>query len=200
MSDNTAKQITTDDLRRMEGQEGLVLQGCSGDSRDWVDGINGLLTEAGILLDGSTFQTENVSVFQHDGLTNMLFPFEGVKLAMGKLAMWRLQTYETFGGAWLSDYVPNRLGGFVHKQPQQKPQMQLLGEDGNIFSILGRASKLLNRAGMKAQSEEMFQRVTASKDYNEALNIISEYVDTELSGHTQPKKSHQKKGHDAHER
>ena len=53
MSDNTAKQITTDDLRRMEGQEGLVLQGCSGDPREWVDGINGLLTEAGILLDGS---------------------------------------------------------------------------------------------------------------------------------------------------
>ena len=200
MSDNTAKQITTDDLRRMDGQEGLVLQGCGGDPREWVDGINGLLTEAGILLDGSTFRAENVSVFQHDGLTNMLFPFEAVKLNMGKLAMWRLQTHETFGGTWLSDYVPNRLGGFAHEQVQQKPKMRLIGEDGNIFSILGRASKLLNRAGMKAQSEEMFRRVTASKDYNEALNIISEYVDTELSGHTQPKKSHQKKGHDAHER
>ena len=64
----------------------------------------------------------------------------------------------------------------------------------------GRASGLLKDAGMKAQSEEMFRRVTACDDYNKALNIISEYVDTELSGHTQPKKSHQKKGHDAHER
>ena len=200
MSDNTAKQITTDDLRRMEGQEGLVLQGCGGDPQEWVDGINGLLTEAGILLDGSKFPAEKVSVFQHDGLTNMLFPFEDVKLNMGKLAMWRLQTHETFGGTWLSDYVPNRLGGFVHEQAQQKPKMQLLGEDGNIFAILGRASRLLNRAGMKARSEEMFQRVTACEDYNVALNIISEYVDTELSGHSQPKKSHQKKGHDAHER
>lgn len=27
--------------------------------------------------------------------------------------MWRLQTHELFGGTWLSDYVPNRLGGFV---------------------------------------------------------------------------------------
>ena len=34
------KEITTDDLRRMEGQEGLVLQGCGGDLQDWVDGIN----------------------------------------------------------------------------------------------------------------------------------------------------------------
>ena len=200
MSDNVSKQITTDDLRRMDDREGLILQGCGGDPQEWVDGINELFTEAGILLDGSAFRAENISVFQHDGLTNMLFPFEDVKLDMGRLAMWRLQTHETFGGTWLSDYVPNRLGGFVHEQAQQKPQMQLLGEDGNIFAILGRASKLLNRAGMKAQSEEMFQRVTACGDYYEALNIISEYVDTELSGHNQSKKSHQKKGHDAHER
>ena len=200
MSDNAAKQITTDDLRRMDGQDGLVLQGCGGDPQEWVDGINGLFTEAGILLDGSVFQAENVSVFQHDGLTNMLFPFEDVKLDMGRLAVWRLQTHETFGGTWLSDYVPNRLGGFVHEQVRQKPQMQLLGEDGNIFAILGRASRLLNRAGMKAQSEEMFRRVTACENYHEALNIISEYVETELSPPSkQPQKS-QKKETRSHER
>ena len=200
MSDNAAKQITTDDLRRMDGQEGLILQGCGGDPQEWVDGINGLFTEAGILLDGSAFRAENVSVFQHDGLTNMLFPFEGVKLDMGRLAVWHLQTHETFGGTWLSDYVPNRLSGFVHEQVRQKPQMQLLGEDGNIFAILGRASRLLNRAGMKAQSDEMFRRVTACGDYYEALNIISEYVETELSPPSkQPQKS-KKKETRSHER
>ena len=68
------QQITTDDLRRMDGQEGLILQGCGGNLREWVDGINDLLTEAGILLDGSRF--ENVSMFQHQGLTNLLFPFD----------------------------------------------------------------------------------------------------------------------------
>ena len=123
----------------------------------------------------------------------MLFPFEAVKLNMSRLVMWRIQTHETFGGAWLSDYVPNRLGGYIHEQVQQKPQMRLLGEDRNIFAILGRASGLLKDAGMKEQSDEMFQRVTACGDYHKALNIISEYVDTELSGHTQPKKSHQKR-------
>ena len=183
----------------MEGREGLVLQGCGGDPQEWVDGINGLLTEAGILLDGSTFQIENVSVFQHDGLTNMLFPFEDVNLSMGKLAMWRLQTHEAFGGTWLSDYVPNQLGGFVHEQEQRKPKMQLIGEDGNVFAILGRASGLLKAAGMKAQSDEMFRRVTACGSYHEALNIISEYVETELSPPAKSQKS-QKKGKNAHER
>ena len=200
MSDNTAKQITIDDLRRMEGQEGLVLQGCGSDPLEWVDGINGLLTEAGILLDGNTFQAENVSVFQHDGLTNMLFPFEDVKLDMGRLAMWRLQTHETFGGTWLSDYVPNRLGGYIREQVQRKPKMQLIGEDGNIFAILGRASRLLNRAGMKAQSEKMFRRVTACGDYDKALHIISEYVETELSPRSKKPQKSQKKETRSHER
>lgn len=86
MSDNAVKQITTDDLRHMEDKEGLILQGCGGPLQEWLNGVNGLLTESGILLDGSRF--ERASVFQHDGLTNLLFPFEGVKLDMGKLAMW----------------------------------------------------------------------------------------------------------------
>ena len=194
------KQITTDDLRRMEGQEGLVLQGCGGDPQEWVDGINEMLTEAGILLNGSTFQAENVSVFQHGELTNMLFPFEGVELQVGKLAVWRIQSHAQFGGTWLSDYVPNNLGGFVHEAPRHKPTMSLHGMDGNIFGIMGRASSLLKEAGMGDLVSHMVQRVTTCGDYYKALNIISEYVDTELSDHIQPKKSHQTKGKNAHER
>ena len=41
--------VTTDDLRRMNGKEGLVLQGCGGDPQEWLDGINELLTDEGIL-------------------------------------------------------------------------------------------------------------------------------------------------------
>lgn len=192
------KTVTADDLRQMEDQEGLVLQGCGGDLQEWVDGINDLFTEAGILQSGSRFG--RVSVFQQDGLTNLLFPFEGVQLDVGKLAIWRLQTHAQFGGTWLSDYVPNRLGGFVQEQRPQRPKMELLGQDGNIFAILGRASALLKRAGMKDQADEMFQRVTASGSYEQALNIISEYVETELTPPPIHQRSNKKKVRDAHER
>lgn len=201
MRDNAIRQITADDLRTMNNQEGLILQGCGGDLREWLDGINGQLAEAGILLDGNKF--EMVSVFQHDGQMNLLFPFEGVKLDMGKLAMWRIQTHEQFGGTWLSDYVPNRLGGFIQaeQRPPRKPKMELMGHDGNIFSIMGRASFLLQMAGMNAENKEMVDRITSCKDYDKALNIISEYVDTELSTPSiEPKKSHKKKGKSAYER
>lgn len=199
MRDRPIMQITTDDLRQMSDKEGLVLQGCGGGTQEWVDGINGLLTEAGILLDGSKF--EAVSTFQYDGLTCLLFPIEDVKLDMGKLAMWRLQTHDQFGGTWLSDYVPNRLGGFEKEQaPPQKPKMKLMGHDGNIFSIMGRASFLLQMAGMNTENKEMVDRVTSCGDYHKALNIISEYVDTELSPEIEPKKSIKKKARNTHER
>ncbi len=35
---------------------------------------------------------------------------------MGKLAMWRLNTHEAYGGTWLSDFVPNYLGGYLEAQ------------------------------------------------------------------------------------
>lgn len=127
------RKIATKELRYMEGREGLILQGCGGPLDEWVDGINQLLTEESILLNGSKF--EDVSVFQQDGLTCLLFPFEGVELDAGKLAVWRLQTYEQFGGTWLSDYVNNRLGGFEISQGQKKPDCPLIGEDGNSGAL-----------------------------------------------------------------
>ncbi len=62
-----------------------------------------------------------------------------------------------------------------------KPKMQLLGHDGNIFAILGHASALLREAGQSSQAKEMRERVTSSSSYDEALCIVSEYVETELS-------------------
>lgn len=104
------KHITTNDLRRMSNTEGLILQGCGGDLQEWVDGLNKMLTEEGILQNGSKF-TE-CSAFEHNGLTCLLFPFKDVSVDVGRLAIWRLKTHDTFGGTWLSDYVPNYLGEF----------------------------------------------------------------------------------------
>ena len=168
--------ITTDDLRHMEGKDGLILQGCGGDLKEWVDGINEMFTEAGILKDGSRF--EDVSTFQYGELTCLLYPFEDVKLDIGKLAMWRLQTHEDFGGTWLSDFVPNRLGGFIGEpSPEpEKPDCALIGQDGNIFNLVGIAARTLREHDLKDQAKEMSDRVFASGSYYEALNIIGEYV------------------------
>lgn len=167
------KTITTDDVRRKVDQEGLVLQGCGGDPQEWLDGINELLTKEEILLGGSRF--ENCESFTHDGSINLFFPFEGVKLNMGKLAMWRLRTHDKLNGTWLSDYVPNYLGGYLKEH--KKPDCPLIGQDGNIFNLMGIAARTLRRNGMGEQAKEMTERITTTAgNYYKALDIIGEYV------------------------
>ncbi len=172
------QKTTAEDLRRMEDQEGLILQGCGGPFQQWVDGVNQMLTENGCLLEGSTFQ--KVGSFERNGCTCLLFHFtEDVKLNVGKLAAWRLQSYDVFGGTWLSDYVPNRLGGFTRDQPEQgsrKPDCPLIGQDGNIFNLLGIASRTLGENGLDEQACQMRSRVCQSHSYESALSIIGDYV------------------------
>lgn len=121
------RHITTDELRQMTGTEGLILQGCGGDPQEWLSGVNETLTQEGILLDGAAFK--ETYVFEHDGLTNILFSMEDVKLDIGKLAMWRLASYDTFGGTWLSDYLPNRLGIETDEPDIVQPPAPSVGAD-----------------------------------------------------------------------
>lgn len=59
----------------------------------------------------------------------------------------------------------------------EKPKCPLIGSDGNIFCLLGLASRTLRENGLKEQAKEMQSRVTASGSYSEALNILGEYVE-----------------------
>lgn len=171
--------ITLAELRGMTDREGLILQGCAGDPQEWLDGINEVFAENGILRNGNTFR--EVSVFEHNGLTNLLFRMDDVDLDIGKLAMWRLQTHGTFGGTWLSDYLPNCLGVHVDEAPRAteptKPIAPLLGADGNVFNLIGIAARTLREHGLRDEAKEMSARAMASGSYGQALGVIMEYVD-----------------------
>ncbi len=107
------KNITTSELPGITASDGLVLQGCGGPPEEWLAGVNELLTEAGMLLNGAAFKT--AYVFEHEHLTNILFSFDDIKpgdINMGRLAIWRLQTRDVFGGIWLSDAIPSK---FLHQ-------------------------------------------------------------------------------------
>ena len=64
---------------------------------------------------------------------------------------------------------------------KDRPPMNLVGMDGNIFFVMGMASRVLQQHGMEENVKEMFERVKQSGDYYKALGIISEYVQTEIS-------------------
>lgn len=125
------ESVSLHDLRKMNDSEGLVLQGCGGDLQEWVNGINEMLTESGILQNESRF--EKAYSFNNEELTCLLFPFDDVQLDVGKLAIWRLRTREDFGSTWLSDYVPNRLGGFISEQDEDFEVIEIAGQTA-LFS------------------------------------------------------------------
>lgn len=57
-----------------------------------------------------------------------------------------------------------------------RPDAKMIGEDGNVFNLIGICSNTLKKAGYPEKAEEMFNRVTTCKSYDEALCIMSEYV------------------------
>ncbi len=170
------KHITTEELRTIVDHEGLILQVCGGDPMEWINGINDLLKQEGILQNNDTFK--KIYIFEYDNCTNILFDFENVDLDIGRLAMWRLRTHDAFGGTWLSDYLPNKLGVDMNQPPDQteKPDCALSGQNSNIFNLMGIASQTLKKNGLREQAKEMQERITISGSYDEALGIMEEYV------------------------
>ena len=59
----------------------------------------------------------------------------------------------------------------------KKPKCALIGQNGNIFNLMGIASRTLRNNNMKEEAKEMVIRIEESKSYAEALSIIGEYVE-----------------------
>ena len=60
---------------------------------------------------------------------------------------------------------------------KEKPMCPIIGANGNIFNILGIASRTLRNNDMADEAQEMYSRATSSGSYEEALAIIMEYVE-----------------------
>ena len=61
----------------------------------------------------------------------------------------------------------------------QEVTVELTEQDGNVFSIIGRVSKALNRAGFRSEAEEYAKKALACKSYDEVLRLTMETVDVE---------------------
>ncbi|MDE7399987.1 MAG: hypothetical protein K2N06_10730 [Oscillospiraceae bacterium] len=63
-----------------------------------------------------------------------------------------------------------------NESKQSKPDCPLIGQDGNIFNLVGIASRTLKRNELSEEASEMTSKVFKSGSYEEALGIIGEYV------------------------
>jgi hypothetical protein len=60
-----------------------------------------------------------------------------------------------------------------------KPNLKLVGEDGNAFSILGRARKALRKAGATKEQIDQVSEEATSGDYNHLLRTMMDYFEVD---------------------
>ena len=58
-----------------------------------------------------------------------------------------------------------------------KPEVQLTGEDGNVFNIIGLVARALRNAGMKAEATEFTNKAFASESYDAVLRLAMTYCE-----------------------
>jgi uncharacterized Zn finger protein len=61
----------------------------------------------------------------------------------------------------------------------EKPQCKLIGQDGNVFNLIGLATKALKRAGQYDQARKMSAECFRAGSYDEVLQILQNYVEVE---------------------
>lgn len=61
---------------------------------------------------------------------------------------------------------------------EEKPKCDIHDAFGTMLEIMGLASKTLKENNMMDESRRMIERATTSYSYDEALDIINEYVET----------------------
>jgi hypothetical protein len=60
-----------------------------------------------------------------------------------------------------------------------KPKCKLSESDGNIFALMGKATRALKDAGMRDQASALTKEVFACGSYDEALQTVMKYVEVE---------------------
>lgn len=65
-----------------------------------------------------------------------------------------------------------------NKEIKVKPKCNIRKAYGNIFEIMGMASQKLKENNMEDESREMIERATKTYSYDEAFDVVNEYVET----------------------
>jgi hypothetical protein len=172
----------------------IVVLGAGAPLEEWVNGINGELKESSITDAENCFTrayTLSDNVLGDKGRCDLVLVFDpDAKPNMGKMALWRVGWNGCIG--WTDDFIANHGADYGYasavdseeddtdeEEPEttSKPFVQLSGEDGNVFSIIGRCGKALKNAGQIDKAKEFSAKAMKSDSYDEVLRLAMEYCD-----------------------
>lgn len=60
-----------------------------------------------------------------------------------------------------------------------KPPCKLIGEDGNVFNIIGKVTRTLKSAGQRESANEFTKKAFECGSYDEVLRLVMDYVEVE---------------------
>ena len=63
--------------------------------------------------------------------------------------------------------------------PMTKPTCEIIGTDGNVFAVIARVSRTLQRAGQREKADEWATEAMKCASYDEVLRLMFEYVEPE---------------------
>ena len=63
------------------------------------------------------------------------------------------------------------------KAPETKPEVILVGADGNAYAIMGRVTKALKRAGADKEYTDKYMAEAMAGDYDNLLVVTMGYVE-----------------------
>lgn len=72
--------------------------------------------------------------------------------------------------------------------------VQLVGEDGNAFSILGRVTRAMSRAGIVDSEVDAFRAEATSGDYDNLLRTVLAWVNVDGLGDESDEDSDEERG------
>ena len=59
----------------------------------------------------------------------------------------------------------------------EKPEVELIGHDGNAFAILGRCQRASRKADWTKEQWEEFRTKASSDNYDNLLRVVMEYFE-----------------------
>lgn len=169
----------------------IVVLGAGAPLEEWVNGINGELKESSITSAENCFTrayTLSDNVLGDKGRCDLVLVFDpDAKPNMGKMALWRIGWNGCIG--WTDDFIANHGADYGYATAEEddieedeskttsKPFVQLSGEDGNAFFIIGRCGKALKNAGQADKAKEFTTKAFGAGSYDEVLRLAMEYCD-----------------------
>ena len=63
------------------------------------------------------------------------------------------------------------------RKPYYTPKVRLIGEDWDVYAVMGKTIKALQKAGADREYTDKYMNEAMSGDYDHLLGVTMEYVD-----------------------